>query len=273
MDWAAVIDTALQVAGGIGDKIYDHNRAQEEHRRQEQFAQHGIQWRVQDAKAAGIHPVYALGGQPSSYAPQRVGSDTFQRMGQNISQNLIELQKIEIEKKKLELLKEKRGLYSDWHDRHGQRDFDQNVQIKPAEPIARYGSAERGTHALWRWHVGTSGRFMRVPSEDVADLASESIRYMAELTINEQVQEIKNVGNALAYSINPKWKRTKKALLADRPRDTAPGHEARYSVIWGNWYEVPIGKEGSQLILERFGWTGKNAPKHDEFGTSGMPGM
>lgn len=37
---------------------------------QREFAQHGIQWRVADAKAAGLHPVFALSGGGASYTPQ-----------------------------------------------------------------------------------------------------------------------------------------------------------------------------------------------------------
>lgn len=36
---------------------------------QREFAQHGIQWRVDDAKAAGIHPIAALGGSGASFSP------------------------------------------------------------------------------------------------------------------------------------------------------------------------------------------------------------
>lgn len=36
---------------------------------QERFAQEGIRWRVADAKAAGIHPLYALGATIPSYSP------------------------------------------------------------------------------------------------------------------------------------------------------------------------------------------------------------
>lgn len=39
---------------------------------QREFAQNGIQWRVNDAKAAGIHPLYALGGGGASYSPSAV---------------------------------------------------------------------------------------------------------------------------------------------------------------------------------------------------------
>lgn len=36
---------------------------------QREFAQKGIQWKVEDAKAAGIHPIYALGGSTHSFSP------------------------------------------------------------------------------------------------------------------------------------------------------------------------------------------------------------
>lgn len=43
---------------------YWQNRAD-----QREFAKHGIRWRVKDAKAAGLHPVFALGGSLPSYQP------------------------------------------------------------------------------------------------------------------------------------------------------------------------------------------------------------
>lgn len=41
---------------------------------QREFAQSGIQWKVADAKAAGIHPLYALGANTVNYAPHSVGA-------------------------------------------------------------------------------------------------------------------------------------------------------------------------------------------------------
>lgn len=40
---------------------------------QREFAQNGIQWKVNDAKAAGISPYYALGASTASYSPVSVG--------------------------------------------------------------------------------------------------------------------------------------------------------------------------------------------------------
>lgn len=41
---------------------------------QEDFAQRGIRWKVKDARAAGIHPLYALGAQTTSFSPVTVGA-------------------------------------------------------------------------------------------------------------------------------------------------------------------------------------------------------
>lgn len=39
---------------------------------QEKFARTGVRWRTEDALAAGIHPLYALGANTASYAPSSV---------------------------------------------------------------------------------------------------------------------------------------------------------------------------------------------------------
>lgn len=43
-------------------------------RLQEKFAKHGVRWRVQDAQAAGIHPLAALGMNPTQATPVHVGA-------------------------------------------------------------------------------------------------------------------------------------------------------------------------------------------------------
>lgn len=44
---------------------------------QKEFAQHGIRWKVADAKAAGLHPLYAVGASTSSAMPITVGSPDY----------------------------------------------------------------------------------------------------------------------------------------------------------------------------------------------------
>lgn len=46
---------------------------EEDRRLQKEFAQHGVRWKVEDAAAAGVHPLYALGANTVSYAPSSLG--------------------------------------------------------------------------------------------------------------------------------------------------------------------------------------------------------
>lgn len=69
-------------------------QANENRAMQEKFAQYGIRWKVEDAKAAGIHPLYALGASTHSFNPVGVGAvgsgsdnvgPAIGQMGQDIS--------------------------------------------------------------------------------------------------------------------------------------------------------------------------------------------
>lgn len=52
---------------------------------QKKFAQEGIRWKVADAKAAGIHPLYALGASTHSFAPVSVGAEPVTGMAQGLA--------------------------------------------------------------------------------------------------------------------------------------------------------------------------------------------
>lgn len=79
--------TVLKGLGGLFGSFSQSNAQRREYERQKEFAQNGIRWRVADAKAAGLHPLAALGVNSSSYSPQAaVGSDYgLSEMGQDIS--------------------------------------------------------------------------------------------------------------------------------------------------------------------------------------------
>lgn len=63
--------------------------AHEQMAMQREFAQMGIRWKVEDAKAAGLHPLAALGAQVSSPSPVSIGGEApkldFGSMGQDLS--------------------------------------------------------------------------------------------------------------------------------------------------------------------------------------------
>lgn len=82
----ALIGAGTSILGGIlGNK--SANKAQkQEYQRQKEFAQNGIQWKVADAKKAGIAPLAALGGSSVSYSPQSIGGGDYgvSQAGQDI---------------------------------------------------------------------------------------------------------------------------------------------------------------------------------------------
>lgn len=71
-----IISAGANIIGGImGSNSADKARAQQEAQferniaLQHEFAKNGIQWKVKDAKDAGIHPIFALGGSTATYTP------------------------------------------------------------------------------------------------------------------------------------------------------------------------------------------------------------
>ncbi|MEM2002468.1 MAG: hypothetical protein QXT77_07485 [Candidatus Methanomethylicaceae archaeon] len=84
MPASAIIGAAASIGGRLLDGRSQRQAAKMNYRHQKEFAQHGIRWKVEDAKAAGLHPLAALGAQTTSYSPVHVGTD-FAGMGQDIS--------------------------------------------------------------------------------------------------------------------------------------------------------------------------------------------
>lgn len=79
--FGSLIGAGTQILGGLlgSNSQKDAEKAaarqrQKEYQQQKEFAQSGIQWRVKDAKKAGIHPLYAIGANTTSYSPQSIGT-------------------------------------------------------------------------------------------------------------------------------------------------------------------------------------------------------
>lgn len=89
---------------------FARERSDQEYARQKEFAQMGIRWKAEDAKAAGLHPLAAIGGVGASYSPtiampdrgsvpdfsgtgERIG-DYLEKMGQNTSRAQVATQTV-----------------------------------------------------------------------------------------------------------------------------------------------------------------------------------
>lgn len=82
-----LIGAGASLLGGILGQNSQRKMAKQNIQLQKDFAQQGIQWKVADAKAAGIHPLYALGAQTHSFAPVSIGdslSPAIANAGQDI---------------------------------------------------------------------------------------------------------------------------------------------------------------------------------------------
>lgn len=100
----------MDILGGIGNILggilgYEGAKDQRELQKQQadqnialqkEFAQQGLRWKVADAQAAGIHPLYALGGQTHAFSPVSVGTsnvmsplaDMAKNLGQDLSRSV-----------------------------------------------------------------------------------------------------------------------------------------------------------------------------------------
>lgn len=79
----SVISAGASLLGGRSSADAAEDAAAMNSASQKEFAQHGIRWKVADAKAAGVHPLYALNAQTHSFAPSYVGGT---QMGEGIAQ-------------------------------------------------------------------------------------------------------------------------------------------------------------------------------------------
>lgn len=92
--FGSIIGAIGSLAGGLlggksQEKAADSNAAL-----QREFAQQGVRWKVEDAKAAGIHPLYALGANTIAASPSYVGGSDYgignamAGIGQDISRSI-----------------------------------------------------------------------------------------------------------------------------------------------------------------------------------------
>lgn len=87
-----LISAGMKLVGGMMDRsaAKDANTRAEAARAeniqlQREFAQNGIRWKVDDARAAGIHPLYALGANTVSFSPVSVGSAINTSLGSSLA--------------------------------------------------------------------------------------------------------------------------------------------------------------------------------------------
>lgn len=88
----AIAGPALGLVGSMIGNASRERGQREEIENQKEFAQHGLRWKVADAKKAGLHPLAALGASTASYAPVGLGENdtaaSFSAAGQDLSRSI-----------------------------------------------------------------------------------------------------------------------------------------------------------------------------------------
>lgn len=69
----SIIGAASSLLGGLFGQSSQEKQMEQQIAAQREFAQQGIRWRVADANAAGVHPLYALGANTHSFSPIGIG--------------------------------------------------------------------------------------------------------------------------------------------------------------------------------------------------------
>lgn len=72
--------------GGLAGALFNKHQSDKQSDKQERFAKHGLQWKIADAKKAGVHPLAALGATTPQYAPTAIGD--FSQAGQSLGHAL-----------------------------------------------------------------------------------------------------------------------------------------------------------------------------------------
>lgn len=86
-----LIGGGIKLLGGLFGQSSQEKQAKQNIELQREFAQNGIQWKAEDARKAGIHPLYAMGAQTTSFSPVSVGTplaDAMSSFGQDVSRSI-----------------------------------------------------------------------------------------------------------------------------------------------------------------------------------------
>lgn len=184
----------FSVAGiaGIGSMISDIFGGDDDYQQrlqmdtQREFAQNGIRWRVEDAKAAGLHPLAAIGATGPSYSPvitaggsslgDRLGGvrDSLTQMGQNTKRAEVatmtpyekEMEQLALERARLQNNLLEGQIQNEWAALMGSPPTPtMPAAIAPAPRLTRLASGAKS---------GPPGQVSAVPSQSISAVPGDS---------------------------------------------------------------------------------------------------
>lgn len=244
---------------------------QADYEAQKEFAQHGLRWKVADAKAAGLHPLAAINGAGASFSPSgyTVGDsgvsgaaagigDALTQMGQNTkraqnataTQHERELADLSLERARLSNRLLEAQITSEWASTMGQP--GNPPMPRAVNPSARAAAiVSRGTSPT----AGRSGLMQTDPSVAISSAASDhsveaattpgwkdfpiskniSLRLPSQAASEslEQMGPLAGPGAALAAAFDKGFNGTKKPET-----ELPPGYRWSWSILSQSWKPV-----------------------------------
>lgn len=83
-----ILESIGGLAGGALTSLFGKSAAKKQAQNQVKFAKNAIQWKVEDAKKAGVHPLAALGATTQGYSPVSQSIGDFSQAGQSLGRAL-----------------------------------------------------------------------------------------------------------------------------------------------------------------------------------------
>lgn len=253
---------------------YDQNMAMMNFQHNKNVLQNQIQWRTEDAKKAGIHPLAALGISPASGSrgfSSNIGGPAPFMAGQNINKLLqkymnkevIELQeqkeREELKRMRLENLALSKQIYGDT----GNKDADQygrvtafdpatgkdinlpgQYEVRPKAYSEQFGY-ETGFSPKWQFAHNEKGELEAYISKDIAE-SMESDWFAAIMHTAKQV--VNYTGRIGDYWFRKKEEWVVQELNRIRPKSKLKGMEFRYNPYKAVWTERKI--EGRSKVWD-----------------------
>lgn len=191
---------------------------------QKEFAQKGIQWRVADARAAGLSPLFALGGSGATFTPNPVtvgdyGRSAMESAGQDIrrgldglkspTQRAMELQQLREVAARTDAASAEATLA-----RTRARQIEQQMLERPGLGV---GVGYEGSNGAVSFPVGDRGPISSVPLSNAG---------IVELKASPQVSQSRFDSSSVA-GVHPLWQKYRRA---DGSYIYAPSQEAAQSV-------------------------------------------
>jgi len=183
-----MLEAIANIAGAFLDSKSnkDSNKANakinaENNALQEKFAQEGIRWKVADAKKAGIHPLYALGAQTTSFQPSSIGhqpnsiSENLSRAGQSLDR-AIATKGTRLERLNERLLETQiRGQEIDNDKKASDLARTSGAQVSPPFPTSVHKGVDAGVPNSSQLFMNPDGTKTLWPSVDAKQAIEDSL--------------------------------------------------------------------------------------------------